>query len=125
MTDNKFQNLMDEVSGILQKSESKGEAVEELQWVDGINKMLTDKGILFDNTRFENVSVFKSEGVTCILYPFEDVHLDISKLAMWRLQSYTAFAGMWLSDYGDNNPLRVQNKPTVKILSIMNRKMIQ
>lgn len=43
------------------------------EWMDGINKMLTDKGILLDNTKFENVSVFKSDGVTCILYPFEDV----------------------------------------------------
>ena len=67
---------------------------ETQEWVDGINKMLTDKGILLDNTKFENVSVFKSDGVTCILYPFENVHLDIGKLAMWRLQSYTAFAGM-------------------------------
>lgn len=72
------------------------------EWMDGINKMLTDKGILLDNTKFENVSVFQNDGVTCILYPFEDVHLDIGKLAMWRLQSYTAFAGMWLSDYVDN-----------------------
>lgn len=72
------------------------------EWMDGINKMLTDKGILLDNTKFENVSVFKSDGVTCILYPFETVHLDIGKAAMWRLQSYTAFAGMWLSDYVDN-----------------------
>ena len=75
---------------------------ETQEWVDGINKMLTDKGILLDNTKFENVSVFKSDGVTCILYPLEDAHLDIGKLAMWRLQSYTAFAGMWLSDYVDN-----------------------
>ena len=72
------------------------------EWMDGINKMLTDKGILLDNTKFENVSVFKSDGVTCILYPLADVHLDIGKLAMWRLQSYTAFAGMWLSDYVEN-----------------------
>ena len=75
---------------------------ETQEWVDGINKMLTDKGILLDDTKFENVSVFKSDGVTCILYPFEDVHLDIGKLAMWRLQSYTAFAGTGLSDYVDN-----------------------
>ena len=75
---------------------------ETREWVYGINKMLTDKGILLDDTKFENVSVFKSDGVTCILYPFEDVHLDIGKLAMWRLQSYTAFAGTWLSDYVDN-----------------------
>lgn len=64
--------------------------------------MLTDKGILLNNTKFENVSVFQNDGVTCILYPFADVHLDIGKLAMWRLQSYTAFAGMWLSDYVEN-----------------------
>ena len=63
---------------------------ETQEWVDCINKMLTDKGILLDDTKFENVSVFKSDGVTCILYPFEDVHLDIGKLAMWRLQSFTA-----------------------------------
>jgi len=75
---------------------------ETQEWVDGINKMLTDKGILLDNTKFENVSVFKSDGVTCILYPFADVHIDIGKLAMWRLQSYTAFAGTWLSDYVEN-----------------------
>ncbi len=50
---------------------------ETQEWVDGINEMLTDKGILLDNTKFENVSVFKSDGVTCIFYPFENVHLDI------------------------------------------------
>ena len=69
---------------------------ETQEWVDGINKMLTDKGILLDDTKFENVSVFKSDGVTCILYPFEDVHLDIGKLAMWRLQTHSTFAGTWL-----------------------------
>lgn len=70
--------------------------------MDGINEMLTDKGILLDNTKFESVSVFKSDGVTCILYPFEDVHLDIGKLAMWRLQMYPIFAGTWISDYVAN-----------------------
>ena len=75
---------------------------EVKEWVDGINDILTENGILLDDTKFDNVSVFQNEGVTCILYPFDDVHLDIGKLAMWRLQSYTAFAGMWLSDYVDN-----------------------
>ena len=75
---------------------------ETQEWVDSINKMLTDKGILLDDTKFENVSVFQNDGVTCILYPFDNVHLDVGKLSMWRLQSYTAFAGTWLSDYVDN-----------------------
>lgn len=43
------------------------------EWMDGINKMLTDKGILLDDTKFEHVSVFQNDGVTCILYPFENV----------------------------------------------------
>ena len=72
------------------------------EWVDGINKLLTDKGILLHNTKFENVSVFQNDGVTCILYPFDNVHLDSGKLAMWRLQSYAAFSGTWLSDYVPN-----------------------
>ena len=75
---------------------------EVKEWVDGINDILTENGILLDDTKFDDVSVFQNEGVTCILYPFDNVHLDVVKLSMWRLQSYTAFAGMWLSDYVDN-----------------------
>lgn len=33
------------------------------EWMDGINKMLTDKGILLDDTKFEHVSVFQNDGV--------------------------------------------------------------
>ena len=75
---------------------------EVKEWVDGINKMLKENGILLDDTKFDDASVFQNEGVTCILYPFDNVHLDVGKLSMWRLQSYTAFAGTWLSDYVDN-----------------------
>ena len=75
---------------------------EVKEWVDGINDMLTENGILLDDTKFDDVSVFQNDGVTCILYPFDNVHLDVGKLSMWRLQSYTAFAGTWLSDYVDN-----------------------
>lgn len=75
---------------------------EVKEWVDGINDILTENGILLDDTKFDDVSVFQNEGVTCILYPFDNVHLDVGKLSMWRLQSYTAFAGTWISDYVDN-----------------------
>lgn len=75
----------------------------ELQeWVDGINQMLTDVGILLDGTKFENVSAFELDGLTCLLYPFEDVKLDIGKLAMWRLQTHSEFSGKWLSDFVPN-----------------------
>ena len=75
---------------------------EVKEWVDGINDILTENGILLDDTKFDDVSVFQNEGVTCILYPFDNVHLDVGKLSMWRLQSYTALAGTWLSDYVNN-----------------------
>lgn len=75
---------------------------EVKEWVDGINDILTENGILLDDTKFDDVSVFQNEGVTCILYPFDNVHFDVGKLSMWRLQSYTAFAGTWLSDYVNN-----------------------
>lgn len=75
---------------------------EVKEWVNGINDILTENGILLDDTKFDDVSVFQNDGVTCILYPFDNVHLDVGKLSMWRLQSYTAFAGTWLSDYVDN-----------------------
>ena len=72
------------------------------QWVDGINGLLTDAGILLDGSRFENVSTFQYGEVTNLLFPFEDVKLDMGKLAMWRLQTHGQFGGTWLSDYVPN-----------------------
>ena len=72
------------------------------QWVDGINGLLTDAGILLDGSRFENVSTFQHGEVTNLLFPFEDVKLDMGKLAMWRLQTHGQFGGTWLSDYVPN-----------------------
>ena len=91
---------------------------EVKEWVDGINDILTENGILLDDTKFDNVSMFQNEGVTCILYPFDNVHLDVGKLSMWRLQSYTAFAGTWLSDYVDNKlgGFEVKQKPDCELI---------
>lgn len=91
---------------------------EVKEWVDGINDILTENGILLDDTKFDDVSVFQNEGVTCILYPFDNVHLDVGKLSMWRLQSYTAFAGTWLSDYVDNKlgGFEVKQKPDCELI---------
>ena len=72
------------------------------EWVDGINGLLTDAGILLDGSRFENVSTFQHGEVTNLLFPFEDVKLDMGKLAMWRLQTHGQFGGTWLSDYVPN-----------------------
>lgn len=72
------------------------------EWVDGINEMLTEAGILKDGSKFEDVSTFQYGELTCLLYPFEDVKLDIGKLAMWRLQTHEDFGGTWLSDFVPN-----------------------
>ncbi|MBE6869944.1 MAG: hypothetical protein E7494_14520 [Ruminococcus albus] len=72
------------------------------EWLNGINDILTDQGILQKGSRFEDISVFQHEGCTCILFPFKGVDIDIGKLAMWRLQTHSQFGGTWLSDYVPN-----------------------
>ncbi|MBU5474432.1 hypothetical protein [Roseburia sp. MSJ-14] len=72
------------------------------EWVDGINDMLTESGILKNGSRFEDVYSFEHGNVTCLLFPFEDVDLHMGKLAMWRLQTHKEFYGTWLSDYVPN-----------------------
>lgn len=74
------------------------------EWVDGINDLLTEEGILMNSSVFEAeaVSSFQHGGLTNLLFPFEGVELDMGKLAMWRLQTHDQFGGTWLSDYVPN-----------------------
>lgn len=72
------------------------------EWLDGINEMFTENGILKDGTKFQDISSFEYDGLTCLLYPFEGVKLDVGKLAMWRIQTHATFGGTWLSDYVPN-----------------------
>ena len=71
------------------------------EWLDGINNMLTEAGILLNGSKFENISVFKN-GCTCIMFPLDNAELDVGKLAMWRLETHEQFGGTWLSDYVPN-----------------------
>lgn len=75
---------------------------EAQEWLDGINDLLTQDGILQNGSRFETVRVFQHDGLTNLLFPFEDIQVDMGKLAMWRLQTHGAFGGTWLSDYVPN-----------------------
>ena len=87
------------------------------EWADGINSTLADADIL--RSPFDKLYVFENEGLTNIMFPFEDVELDIGKLAMWRLQTHEQFGGTWLSDYVPNRlggfieekPAQEQKKP--------------
>lgn len=73
------------------------------EWVDGINEMLTENGILQNESRFEKAYTFNNEDLTCLLFPFDGVQLDVGRLAMWRLETRETFGSIWLSDYVPNN----------------------
>ena len=73
------------------------------EWVDGINQMLTEEGILKKGARFEEAYTFEHDGLTCLLFSFkEGMTIEMGKLAMWRLQTHPHFGGTWLSDYVPN-----------------------
>ena len=71
------------------------------EWVDGINELFAQAGILQAGSAWKAKAVrnFQYDGLTNLLFPFEGVSLDVGKLAMWRLQTHEQFGGTWLSDY--------------------------
>ena len=92
------------------------------EWVDGINQLLTEEGILRDGDTFRDIYVFEHDGLTNMLFNMEDVNLDVGRLAIWRLQSHDTFGGTWLSDYlpnklgiiADHDSHSMPEKPSVK-----------
>lgn len=71
-------------------------------WVDGINELLTEEGILENGSRLTDVSTFKHGNLINLLFSFEGAELDMGRLASWRLQTHEQFGGTWLSDYVPN-----------------------
>lgn len=63
------------------------------EWVDGINDLLTQEGILLNGTKFEHAATFQHDGLTNLLFSFEGVQLNVGKLAMWRIQTHSQFGG--------------------------------
>ena len=93
-------------------------------WLNGINEMLTDAEILLNGSHFESASVFQHDGLTNLLFSFENVELNMGKLAMWRLQTHGQFGGTWLSDYVPNRlggfvkEAPVPQKPKMELASM-------
>lgn len=86
------------------------------EWLDGINDMLTEDGILLDGTKFKDAYTFEHDNLTCLLFKFtDDVKLHMGKLAMWRLKTHGAFSGSWLSDFVDNNLGGFAKDPVEKV----------
>ena len=72
------------------------------EWLDGINDLLTTEGVLLNGSKFDTIYSFQVGDHTDLLFPFDNVELNIGKLAMWRLQTHNTFAGTWRSDLGPN-----------------------
>ena len=72
------------------------------EWVDGINELLTEEGVLQNDSWLSDVSVFQHDGLTNLLFAFEGAELDMGRLALWRLRTHEQFGGTWLSDYVPN-----------------------
>lgn len=92
------------------------------EWVDGINGLLTEAGILLNGSTFraENVSVFQHDSLTNLLFPFEGMELAVGKLALWRIQTHGQFGGTWLSDYVPNHLGGFLSEPSAPAKPSMN-----
>ena len=74
-----------------------------IEWLDGVNTMLTKEGILLNGTTFSQVSAFHNGGSTNLLFHFtEDVEINIGKLAFWRIATNPNWNAKWFSDYVNN-----------------------
>ena len=99
VADAQFLKTMHDEEGIV----FQGCGGEVIDWINGVNEMLTDAGILKEGTRLEDVTKFEHDGLTNLLFKFKkEDKIDIGKLAMWRLQTHSQFGGTWLSDYVPN-----------------------
>lgn len=72
------------------------------EWLDGINDLLTTEGVLLNGSKFDTIYSFQVGDHTDLLFPFDNVELNIGKFAMWRLQTHNTFSGTWLSDLVPN-----------------------
>ena len=74
------------------------------EWLEGINELLTEEGILQNGSTFQRIYTFTHENLTNLLFPFqEDLEMDVGRLASWRLRTHETFGGCWLSDYLPNH----------------------
>ena len=72
-------------------------------WYNGITKMLIENKVANENYKMKEMYVFDNNGMTCLLTPLDK--LNLSKLAVMRLEWRETFGTMWLSDYIENGYL--------------------
>ena len=69
---------------------------EAQEWLDGINDLLTQDGILQNGSRFETVKVFQHDGLNNLLFPFENIQVygeagDVAFADPRRIRRHMAF----------------------------------
>ena len=70
------------------------------EWIEGVNQMLTEEGVLLNGSTFSQVSAFKHGESTNLLFHFtEDLEISIGKLSIWRIATHRQWNAKWLSDY--------------------------
>lgn len=74
---------------------------ELTEWVEGINKLLTEEMILLEGSQFEDCYVFKNGELTCMLFPFGEQKVDMGRFMVWKMLTANRLGSMWLSDYID------------------------
>ena len=87
---------------------------EAQEWLDGINDLLTQDGILQNGSRFETVKVFQHDGLTNLLFPFENIQVDMGnwRCGVCRPMAHSAahgFLTMFPTDWVDFAPLGRRN----------------
>ncbi len=85
---------------------------DPMEWINGINDLLKKEGVLQNDDSFKEVYIFEYENCTNILFDFENVVLNIGRLAMWRVRTHETFGGTWLSDYLTANLGIIVNQQT-------------
>lgn len=92
------------------------------EWVDGINGLLKEEGVLQDDIGISDVYVFENAGRTDLLFSLDEDRMDMGKLAIWRLKTHPEFGGTWLSDYLENqslsNSMKLQQKPDCPLIGL-------
>jgi hypothetical protein len=73
-----------------------------VEWIYGINKLLTESGILLDGEQFRNISAFERDGLTNLLFDTADVKFDAEKFAEWQVANRSRLGCVWLSEYQKN-----------------------
>ena len=72
------------------------------EWLDGINDLLTTESVLLNGSKFDTIYSFQVDDHTDLLFPFDNVELNIEKFALWRITTHSQFNGTWLSDFVPN-----------------------